>query len=114
MLYCRLLLTRNLVGKIHAWNMFFYVLVIHDLCGLLSRKLLGRLVLMLASKSRNMFRSASTPLALALTVSLCAQALFVGPAQALSFISAKKSQLQTPNGSEAGFGCRSVIRYRIW
>ena len=51
---------------------------------------------MLASKSRSWLRSTSTPLALALTVSLCAQALLVGPAQALSFISAKKSQLQTP------------------
>ncbi len=60
------------------------------------QKKLGRLVLMLASKSRNWHRSVSSPLALALTVSLCAQALYAGPAQALSFISAKKSQLQTP------------------
>lgn len=51
---------------------------------------------MLASESRDWQRSLTTPLALALTVSLCAQALFSGPAQALSFISAKKSQLQTP------------------
>lgn len=51
---------------------------------------------MLASKSRDWHRSVSSPLALALTVSLCAQALLSGPAQALSFISAKKSQLQTP------------------
>ncbi len=51
---------------------------------------------MLASKSRNWHRSASSPLAIALTVSLCAQCLSAGPAQALSFIAAKKSQLQTP------------------
>lgn len=50
---------------------------------------------MLASKSRVQERSAS-PLALALTVTLCAQVLLVGPAQALSFLSAKKSQLQSP------------------
>ncbi len=58
---------------------------------------------MLASKSRNLFRSASTPLALALTVSLCAQAMLVCPAQALSFISAKKSQLQTPMEAKLDF-----------
>lgn len=58
---------------------------------------------MLASKSRNLFRRASTPLALALTVSLCAQALLVVPAQALSFISAKKSQLQTPMEAKLDF-----------
>lgn len=51
---------------------------------------------MLASKSRDWQRSSKAPLALALTVSLCAQVLICGPAQALSFISAKKSQLQTP------------------
>ncbi|HIA53210.1 MAG TPA: hypothetical protein EYN91_14165 [Candidatus Melainabacteria bacterium] len=51
---------------------------------------------MLASKSRDWHRSATSPLAMALTVSLCAQALLIGPADALSFISAKKSQLQTP------------------
>lgn len=50
---------------------------------------------MLASKSRVQERS-SSPLALALTVTLCAQVLLVGPAQALSFLSAKKSQLQSP------------------
>lgn len=51
---------------------------------------------MLASRSRDWHRSATTPLTVALTISLCAQALVVGPAEALSFISAKKSQLQTP------------------
>ncbi len=51
---------------------------------------------MLASKSRSWPRRTSSPLALALTVSLCVQALESGPAQALSFITAKKSQLQTP------------------
>jgi hypothetical protein len=51
---------------------------------------------MLASKSRSWPRRTSSPLALALTVSLSVQALVSGPAQALSFITAKKSQLQTP------------------
>lgn len=51
---------------------------------------------MLASKSRSWSRRTSSPLALALTVSLCVQALESSPAQALSFITAKKSQLQTP------------------
>lgn len=51
---------------------------------------------MLASKSRVQVRSTSSPLALALTVTLCAQVLLAGPAQALSFLSAKKTQLQSP------------------
>jgi len=51
---------------------------------------------MLAYKSRVQARRSASPLALTLTVSVCAQVLLAGPAQALSFISAKKSQLQSP------------------
>ncbi len=55
---------------------------------------------MLASRSRNWRRNASSPLAVALTLSFCAQTILIAPAQAFLFIVAKKVQVFTPMESK--------------